>query len=89
MSPDQMQALVRECGLDWQRGYVPLFDGDPTNRYAILIEAAQRGSDDMGAALRKELQIAVRECCNQYWYDGHYERVKRLYGINTEAGEQT
>jgi hypothetical protein len=40
MTEDQMRDLVKECGLDWQRGYMPLFDGDPTNRYAVLIEAA-------------------------------------------------
>ena len=39
MTEDQMRDLVKECGLDWQRGYMPLFDGDPTNRYAVLIEA--------------------------------------------------
>ena len=40
LTDEQMQALVKECGLDWQRGYMPLFDDDPTNRYAVLIEAA-------------------------------------------------
>jgi hypothetical protein len=40
LSDEQMRDLVKECGLDWQRGYMPLFDGDPTNRYAVLIEAA-------------------------------------------------
>lgn len=40
MTEDQMRDLVKECGLDWHRGYMPLFDGDPTNRYAVLIEAA-------------------------------------------------
>ena len=39
MTDEQMQDLVTECGLDWHRGYMPLFDGDPTNRYAVLIEA--------------------------------------------------
>jgi hypothetical protein len=39
MTDEQMRDLVKECGLDWQRGYMPLFDGDPTNRYAVLIEA--------------------------------------------------
>jgi len=50
---------------------------------------AQPVADDLVAALRAELQIAIEQCCNQYWYDGHYERVKTLYGITTEAGEQT
>ena len=39
MTDEQMRDMVKECGLDWQRGYLPLFDGDPTNRYAVLIEA--------------------------------------------------
>ena len=39
MTDEQMRDLVKECGLDWHRGYMPLFDGDPTNRYAVLIEA--------------------------------------------------
>jgi len=37
---EEMRDLVRECGLDWQKGYMPLFEDDPTNRYAVLIEAA-------------------------------------------------
>lgn len=41
LTDEQMRYLVKECGLDWQRGYMPLFDGDPTNRYAVLIEAAR------------------------------------------------
>ena len=31
--------------------------------------------------LTGELQTAVNEACNNYWYSGHAERVKRLYGI--------
>lgn len=41
MNEEQMRHLVKECGLDWRRGYMPLFDGDPTNRYAVLIEAVE------------------------------------------------
>ena len=40
MTEEQMRDLVKECGLDWHKGYMPLFDGDPTNRYAVLIGAA-------------------------------------------------
>jgi len=36
------------------------------------------------AALRDELQRAVGECCNQYFDDGHYARVQRLYGIDLD-----
>ena len=39
MKQEQMLDLVKECGLDWHRGFMPLFDGDPTNRYAVLIDA--------------------------------------------------
>jgi hypothetical protein len=39
MTYEQRQELVKECGLDWHRGFMPLFDGDPTNRYAVLIAA--------------------------------------------------
>ena len=41
MTDDQMRDLVKECDLDWQKGYMRMFDDDPTNRYAVLIEAAQ------------------------------------------------
>jgi hypothetical protein len=41
MTDEQMRDLVKECGLDWQRGYMSLFDGDPTNRYAVLIEVVE------------------------------------------------
>jgi hypothetical protein len=40
MTDEQMRDLVKECGLDWQRGYMPFLDGYPTNRYAVLIVAA-------------------------------------------------
>ena len=50
MTEDAMRDLVKDCGLDWQRGYMPLFDGDETNRYALLIEAAQRAALESKAA---------------------------------------
>ena len=37
MNNEHMRDLVKEFGLDWQRGYTP---GEPTNRYAMLITAA-------------------------------------------------
>ena len=42
MTDEQKRDLVKECGLDWHRGFVPLFEGDETNRYAVLIDAAIR-----------------------------------------------
>lgn len=54
MNEDQVRELVKECGLDWHRGYMPLFEGDPTNRYAVLVAAAQ------DAARIKALNDAAR-----------------------------
>ena len=51
MTDQQMQDLVKECGLVWHRGYLPLFNGDPTNRYAVLIEAAIAAEREACAAL--------------------------------------
>lgn len=58
MTDEQMRDLVKECGLDWQRGYMPLFDGDPTNRYAVLIEAAMAVASKSHAAIARELHDA-------------------------------
>jgi hypothetical protein len=58
---EQMQALVKECGLDWRRGYMPLFDGDPTNRYAVLIEAAvEQNTADLRAEVERLREDAER-----------------------------
>ena len=40
---ETVRVLVKECGLDWHRGFVPLFDGDETNRYEVLIRAVEHG----------------------------------------------
>ena len=53
MTDEQMRDLVKDCGLDWQRGYMPLFDGDPTNRYAVLISAVP-------AAERERICAAIK-----------------------------
>lgn len=42
LSDEQIRDLVKECGLDWHRGFAPLFDGDETNRYAVLARAIER-----------------------------------------------
>ena len=41
LTEERVRGLVKECGLDWHRGYMPLFDGDPTNRFAVLVEAVE------------------------------------------------
>ena len=51
MTDEQMRDLVKDCGLDWQRGYMPLFDGDPTNRYAVLIEAVEAAERERASNL--------------------------------------
>ena len=40
MTREQILDLVKECGLDWHKGFVPLFDDDDTNRYEVLVRAA-------------------------------------------------
>lgn len=42
LTDEQARDLVKECGLDWQRGYMPLFGSDPTNRYEVLIREVER-----------------------------------------------
>jgi len=59
MTDEQMRDLVKECGLDWQRGYMPLFDGDPTNRYAVLIEAVEAAERERCAKLCDVARDAV------------------------------
>jgi len=51
MTNEQMQKLVKGCGLDWSSGYFPLFDGDTTNRYAVLIETVTAEGDLLRAAV--------------------------------------
>jgi hypothetical protein len=51
MTDEQMRDVVKDCGLDWHRGYMPLFAGDPTNRYAVLIEAVEAAERERCAAL--------------------------------------
>jgi len=68
MTDEQMRDLVKECGLDWQRGYMPLFDDDPTNRYAVLIEAAI----DVERQARIEAEALV------FSHEGRIERMETL-----------
>jgi hypothetical protein len=41
---------VKECGLDWHRGFYPLFDGDETNRFAVLVQATETAHGIKGAS---------------------------------------
>ena len=42
MTDDQIRDLVRECGLDWHRGFPSLsFPDDTTNRYAVLVREVE------------------------------------------------
>jgi len=66
MPEEQMRDLVKECGLDWHRGYMPLFDGDPTNRYAVLIEAARSAERERCAKLCEDIGPELL----RWWGDG-------------------
>jgi hypothetical protein len=41
LTDEQIRDLVKECGLNWHRGFYPLFDGDETNRFAVLVQATE------------------------------------------------
>jgi len=41
LTDEAVRELVGECGLDWHRGYMPLFADDPTNRYEVLCRAIE------------------------------------------------
>jgi hypothetical protein len=45
MTDEEVIDLVRECGLDWHKGFMPLFDDDPTNRFAVLVRAVEASHD--------------------------------------------
>ncbi len=57
---DEVRDLVKECGLDWQRGFAPLFDGDDTNRYEVLVRAAIE--QYAAAAVLAERERCARVC---------------------------
>ena len=61
MTDEQMRDLVKDCGLDWQRGFMPLFDDDPTNRYAVLIEAVEAAERERCAKLRTVAAQVLRD----------------------------
>lgn len=61
LTDEQMRDLVKECGLDWHRGFMPLFDDDPTNRYAVLIAAATASLLERIAELERELAQASKD----------------------------
>jgi hypothetical protein len=62
MTPEQMRELVKECGLDWPRGFMPLFCNDPTNRFAVLIEAAMAAEREACAAICEQRSA-------DHWHD--------------------
>ena len=41
LTDEQIRDLVKECGLNWHIGFYPLFDGDETNRFAVLVQATE------------------------------------------------
>lgn len=61
MTLGEMRVLVKECGLDWHRGFVPLCDGDPTNRYAVLIDAVAAKTREECAKICDEMAACNRK----------------------------
>ncbi len=42
MTDDQIRDLVKECGLDWHRGFPSLsYPNDTANRYAVLVREVE------------------------------------------------
>lgn len=80
MTEEQMRDLVKECGLDWQRGYMPLFDGDPTNRYAVLICAALEQSAGIPQTADAELASMRAECARLHAEAAKSERRAIAFG---------
>lgn len=76
MTYEEMRDLAEECGLDWHRGFAPLFDGDETNRFAVLIEAAQEAERE-----RIESDEALMRQC--------LETMERLHGGCTDSEDGT
>ena len=93
MTEDAMRDLVKDCGLDWQRGYMPLFDGDPTNRYAVLIESAQAAALEAQAAqieaLRADaerLKEDVKAARYRSMVEGRISYRGYSYGMGSQSG---
>lgn len=51
MNEREIRNLVQDCGLDWHKGFMPLFDGDTTNRFAVLVEAVAAAERERCAKL--------------------------------------
>jgi hypothetical protein len=49
-SREWIRDLVKDCGLDWHRGFVSLFSGDDTNRYEVLVRSALAEQERIAAA---------------------------------------
>ena len=62
MTEDKMRELVKECGLDWEKGYFPLFEGDTTNRFAVLIEVVEIAERER-CKLAPELPVPLCPWC--------------------------
>ena len=46
LTDEQIRDLAKESGLDWHRGYMPLFANDPTNRYEVFARAVLAAAGD-------------------------------------------
>jgi hypothetical protein len=69
MTNEEMYTLVKECGLDWKRGCIPLFEGDTTNRFAVLIEAVIAGCKPLSDEQERRAFEAFATNCPMGQYD--------------------
>jgi len=73
MDTEQIQKLVGECGLNWQRGYMSLFKGDIINRYEVLIQAV------LAIERANQKQLDMGEDSEHDWRAGHLpEKIEKL-----------
>jgi hypothetical protein len=74
MSEEQMRNGVKDCVVETlQSGYPPVFEGDPTNRYAVLIESAV-------AAERERLAVLARDALK--WMENAWRILEAEFGPN-------
>lgn len=99
MTDEQKQSVVQECGLDWQRGYIPLFDGDPTNRYSVLIECVEivereriavwlEGQRNETPTIGKEFAQALRFCGRSGIFANEVEKARAILSSNEKGNRR-
>lgn len=87
---EQIRDTVKECGLDWHRGFVPLFDGDDTNRYEVLVREVVERFAAPQASLKPLTDEQIGEILHGGVFTGacSYQRfaraIERAHGIGVK-----